>query len=153
MAGIVECHRIEPKKGTFCLSGEMWGKALLEGLLNGWQPTGAQKASGIEGQSWKESKLPCGYRCEEFYLGKVMTDEDAIGLADGLKYYLEDLFRFYRGRERALVEWRSARPGLLLKEGMDADLLIDANRSWSIAFIETFSEFLRGGGFVFYWDD
>jgi len=36
---------------------------------------------------------------------------------------------------------------------MDVDLLIDANRSWSIDFIETVSSFLSEGGFVFYWDD
>jgi hypothetical protein len=153
MAGIVECHRIEPKSGIFCLSSDMWGKALLQGLLSGWKPAGALRAPGIEGKAWSESDLPCGYGCEEFYLGKVMTDEDAIGLADGLRSYLERLFHFYGDRERALKEWRHVRPGLLLKEGMDADLLIDANRSWSIEFIESFSEFLRGGGFVFYWDD
>jgi hypothetical protein len=50
-------------------------------------------------------------------------------------------------------KWGVRKSGILLKEGMDVDLLIDANRSWSIDFIETVSSFLSEGGFVFYWDD
>jgi hypothetical protein len=154
MAFIVECYRIRPKSGTFCLNGSMWERALLEGLLNGWLPEGAGKAPGVDGNAWSTSTLPCGYRCEEFSLGKIMTDSDALGLADGLQAYLDRQFHCYGGREKALKELKPAKIGpTLIKEGMDVNLLIDANRSWSIEFVESFSGFLRGGGFVFHWDD
>ena len=154
MALIVECRPLGPNGGLFCLSGPMWEKALLVGLLNGWIPEGAQKAPGVDGEKWALTDMPCGYRCEEFLYGKVMTDSDALGLAGGLEAYLKREFTWYGGRENALKQQKPQGSGiLLLKEGMDDDLLIDANRSWSIEFVETIITFLKGGGFVFYWDD
>jgi len=102
MALIVECHRIEPRVGVFCLSSEMWDKTLLHGLLHGWLPAGAQVAPGVAGEKWSKSKFNGGYACEEFFCGKMMTDKDAIGLAAGLRNCLEEIFRFYGGRESAL---------------------------------------------------
>jgi len=135
------------------MSSYLWDKTLQEGLMYGWLPAGAKKATGVEGNCWKNADFPGGYLPEEFQWGKVVTDEDAIGLANGLQNFLERQFRLYRSRERAIQEWVSRNAPLLLKEGMSANLLIDANRSWSIEFIEDFSKFLRDGGFVFYWDE
>ena len=147
----------------FACNGSIWPKALDLARGYGWKPKGTtldEKFYGHILKRWREESgyippTPGDYEPEEMY--KDVSSEDADALADAL--------------EKAIGDMKSGKLAVLGKKGpaLASDLgetfdepdaretyakgVLLANEPLDADYLTKFVKFLRGGKFIFGWDD
>jgi hypothetical protein len=149
MVYIVEMCAGEPETPSFryfeC-HGKTW-EALLElGRRYGWQPAGTVP-DRLSAEPWARfGDFPADYKCEEAQYAKFVTASDADALATALEAALRRL----RSDE---LPGTAVSQVVLIRDDMTETELRRANAGLNWETLVRFVEFLRQGGFSFFWDD
>lgn len=133
-----------PPHRFFSCSKRTWEEALDLAREHGWKPMGTVPS---EPEVWSSQKpFDPSYKPYDFCFEKVVKSEDALNLATALGKVCE---RMEAGDLRS--EPRSG--PVYIQERMTGRDFLRANTGVNPTFLESFTDFLRKGGFSFGWDD